>query len=326
MESFNAVRSRDVFSTIEAPQREAWTARVRTPPRELSGINRLRYIIREGGRYPRVILDGSEREALLAAAILARRRRPPTVVIADATWKSGSNLLDFLASRFGLLPLDGSHVRYCVMSTAELASFPNTWHVDPERVVFTPYHHTLSDKEMARPTSSDGGLFAGGDSLRDYATLIEAMRSLSDPLYIATRTATPRMMRDLPANVTISPLSPKAYEERTASASVVVVPLEPRDDRGSGQTTYLNAMALGKPVIVTDVAGVRDYIRDGETGLIVPPEDPRSLAEALRNLLGDPEYARRLGETARSDVRDRFGPVRYVEELLAVADVASATK
>jgi len=41
----------------------------------------------------------------------------------------------------------------------------------------------------------------------------------------------------------------------TAAASVVVVALQPREDRSSGQGTYLNAMALGKPVVVTDVAG-----------------------------------------------------------------------
>ena len=326
MKSSKGMPSKDVFSTIEAPLREAWAARVHTPPHELSGISRQRYILREGGRYPRVILDGSEREALFAAAIFARRRRPPTLVIADATWKSASNLLDRLASRFGLLPIDGSHVRYCVMSTAELERFPNTWHVDPGRVVFTPYHHTLSDQDLAMPTSRDRGIFAGGDSLRDYATLIEAMRNLPDPLCIATRTPMPQLMRDLPANVEIASLSRQDFDERTASAAVVVIPLEPRQDRGSGQTTYLNAMALGKAVIVTDVAGARDYIRDGETGLIVPSEDPRSLADALRSLLDDPAYADRLGAAARRDAIERFGPDRYVEQLLTVVDEASATR
>jgi glycosyltransferase involved in cell wall biosynthesis len=312
--------SKDVFSTIEAPLRQAWAARVHTPPHELSGIRRQRYILREGGRYPSVILDGSEREALLEAAIFARRRSPPTVVIADATWKVANNLLDRLASRFGLLPIDGSHVRYCVMSSAELASFPNTWHVDPARVVFTPYHHTLSDEDLAIPTSSDGAIFAGGDSLRDYATLIEALRGLPDRACIATRTIGPELQRELPVNVEVRTLSRRDFDERTAAASVVVIPLEPRQDRGSGQTTYLNAMALGKAVIVTDVAGVRDYIRDGETGLIVPPEDPPALADALRRLLDDPGYASRLGASARRDAIERFGPDRYVEQLLAVVD------
>jgi len=245
--------------------------------------------------------------------------------MADATWKVGNNLLDFMASRFGLLPLDGPHVRYCVASSMELERFPSTWHVDPERVVLTPYHHTLSDEELAAPTSTDGEIFAGGDSLRDYLPLIEAARTLSSyGLTIATRKASEGWAGNVPANVTGCELSPQAFNERTPSASGIVVPLEQRDDRGAGQTTYLNAMALGKAVIVTDVAGARDYIRDGETGLIVAPGDPHALVVALRRMLEDPDYVRRLGDAARRDVLDRFSPDRYVGQLLAVADAACA--
>jgi glycosyltransferase involved in cell wall biosynthesis len=321
-----AVSGKDVFSTIEAPQRPAWRARVHTPPRGLSGIGRLRYIVRVGGSYPRVVLDGSEREALPAATFFARRRRPPAVVIADATWRSANNPLDYLASRFGLFPLDGPHVRYCVFSTFERERFPATWRVDPQRVVFTPYHHTLSDDELAAPTSDEGGVFAGGDSLRDYRTLIEAARTVPFPVTIATRRTNEEWIRDLPANVVVSTLSHGEFNRRIASASVVVVPLKPRDDRGSGQTTYLNAMALGKAVILTDVAGARDYVRDGQTGLIVPPGDSGALGAALRRLLEDRDYARRVGAAARRDALDRFGPDRYVEQLLAVADAASAAR
>ena len=322
--SLSATPDKDVFSTIEAPLRKAWAARVHTPPRELSRLARLRHIVSVGGSYPRVILDGSEREALVAAAFFARRRRPPAVVIADATWSADGNILDRLASRFGLMGLDGSHVRYCVFSSAERERFPLTWRVDPQRVVFTPYHHTLSDEELASPASDDGAVFAGGDSLRDYRTLIEAAREIRAPVLIATRRASEQRRSDLPPNVVVAAVSRRDYNERTASASVVVVPLAPRDDRGSGQTTYLNAMALGKALIVTDVAGARDYITDGETGLIVPPEDSPALAAALRRLLEDREYARRIGEAARRDALERFGPARYVEQLLAVADEASA--
>jgi glycosyltransferase involved in cell wall biosynthesis len=296
---------------------------VDTPAGELSGLRRLHRIVCESARYPRVILDGSEREELLVAATLARRKLPPAVVIADATWKAGGNVIDYLASHLGLLGIDGPHVRYCVHSTVERERFPRTWHVDPERVLFTPYHHTLSDEDLAAPVSSDGGVFAGGDSLRDYRSLIEAMRSLPYSLTIATRRAGAELTHDLPANVTVSALSSIEFKQRIASASVIVVPLEAREDRGAGQTTYLNALALGKPVIVTDVAGARDHILDGHTGLIVPPGDTRALEGALSALLGDPHRARQMGDAARRDVLDRFGPDRYVEQLLAVVDAAA---
>lgn len=244
------------------------------------------------------------------------------MLLAEATWKLGRNPLDHVAARTGLRFLDGAHVRYGVLSRFELESFPRTWHVDPARVLFTPYYYTLSEAELRRPREGDGTIFAGGDSLRDYRPLVEAMRALPQHLEIATRGTGRGWMRALPENVTVRAMSPAEYAERAASASVVVVPLERRGDRSAGQATYLNAMALGKPVVVSDVAGARDYIADGETGILVAPGDPRALATALRALHEDPALARRLGAAARADVRSRFGPDHYVERLLAIVDDA----
>jgi hypothetical protein len=315
-----------VFSTVIEELPGLWRARVDTPPRALDGAARLRHTVTVGGSYPRVVLDGSDGAmALIAAAFFARRRRPPAVVIADATWKVG-NPLDHLASRVGLFPVDGSHVRYCVHSSAERERFPHTWRVEPQRVVFTPYHYLLSDEELAAPASEDGTVFAGGDSMRDYRTLVGAAREIPAEVRIATRRRASQFKRDLPRNVIVSRLSVSAYNKHTLSASVVVVPMRPRNDRGSGQTTYLNAMALGKALVVTDVAGVRDYITDGETGLIVPPGDPQRLALSVRRLLEDRELARRLAAAARRDALERFGPKRYAEHLLALADEASAAE
>ena len=318
-----SAQAKELFSPIEAPHRAQWQERVSHPPRDLTGINRLRSVVAEGGLHRAVLLDGAEKDGLLAGALLARRRPRPIVVFAEATWKVGRNPLDQLATRFGLRMLDGPHVRYCVLSSRELELFPRTWHVDPARVAFTPYHYTLSPAELKDARPGDGSLFTGGVSLRDYGTLVEAMRSVSSPLTIATR-GRPRWARQVPATVTVRETTPREYNELTAAASVVVVPLELRDDRSAGQATYLNAMALGKAVVVSDVAGARDHVRDGETGVLVPPGDPERMALALNTLLADRGYARRLGQAAREDVLARFGPDRYVERLLEVVDDALA--
>ncbi|MEY2570519.1 MAG: hypothetical protein QOE63_869 [Acidimicrobiaceae bacterium] len=60
----------------------------------------------------------------------------------------------------------------------------------------------------------------------------------------------------------------------------------------------LEAMATGIPVVATDVGGVRDIVRDGDTGLLVPPEDPVALAHALNRVLQDDELAERLRTNA----------------------------
>ena len=67
------------------------------------------------------------------------------------------------------------------------------------------------------------------------------------------------------------------------------------------------AMLRGLPVAVTNVNGVRDLVSDGETGLTVPPSDPRALAEAIDRLVGDRALACRLGRAACDRVRRTMG-------------------
>lgn len=62
--------------------------------------------------------------------------------------------------------------------------------------------------------------------------------------------------------------------------------------------TVLEAAACGTPAVTTDAPGLRDAVRDGETGLLVPPGDVAALAHALARVLGDPALRARLGAAA----------------------------
>jgi len=72
--------------------------------------------------------------------------------------------------------------------------------------------------------------------------------------------------------------------------------------------TILEAMAEGLPVVATNVGGTPEIIEDGRTGLLVPPNAPNALAEALGRLLGDAELRGRLGAAALASVRERCSP------------------
>jgi trehalose synthase len=77
--------------------------------------------------------------------------------------------------------------------------------------------------------------------------------------------------------------------------------------------TVTEAMWKGRPVVASAVGGIQDQIEDGQTGVLL--KDPRDLdgfAEALRDLLEDPERARRLGEAARERVRRDFLGLRHL--------------
>ncbi len=266
---------------------------------------------------------------LVAAGALARRGH--AVLVADATWEPGSRALDRLRrtasavgydaapqtgrrlSKWAIGRVDRDNVHYGVLSSWELQTFPHVWDVDPSRVHFTPFCATARPLEYA-PDGS--GVLASGNSLRDYRALTGAADRINATVTIATSLPLPEVRA---GNLRTGFLKPDAHERLARESAVVVVPLLAGTERSAGQQTYLNAMGRGKPVVVTEAPGVSDYVRDGETGLVVP-NDPDALAEAVNGLLADPDRARRLGQAARADVEARFTLRAYVDRLLAVAD------
>jgi glycosyltransferase involved in cell wall biosynthesis len=68
----------------------------------------------------------------------------------------------------------------------------------------------------------------------------------------------------------------------------------------------LQALSVGTPVVATTVGGSPEVIRDGETGLLVPPADPARLAGAIIALLADPDRARAMARAGQAAVRERY--------------------
>ena len=69
----------------------------------------------------------------------------------------------------------------------------------------------------------------------------------------------------------------------------------------------LEAMACGTAVVASHVGGIPEVVSNGETGLLVPPDDPRALAGALNSLLGDPGRAAAMGRLGRERAIAQFG-------------------
>jgi glycosyltransferase involved in cell wall biosynthesis len=84
-------------------------------------------------------------------------------------------------------------------------------------------------------------------------------------------------------------------------------------DEGCSNST-LEAMSLGKPVVVTDSGGNREMVEDGKTGILVPRRDPQAFADAILRYIRQPDLARNIAETARRMVLDRFSISRMVGE------------
>jgi hypothetical protein len=327
----------EFVTTYVIPWHEEWSARTLAVARWEGRLAALRRIVTEAPRLRGAILHGavSLRDGyvdLLAAAALGRRGVP--VVLDDATWQPGSRALDRLLGRRRTVPgvdvpgrhgrrltrsavglIDRPSVHFVVLSSEERRSFPATWGVPPERVHVVPFCATAPDDGPAPRTA---GVFAGGDSLRDYRPLLQAAGSIHAPVRVATRLPVP------PSAAQAGPLAPDDYARQARAARVVVVPLQAATGRSGGQQTYLNAMLQAKPVVVTDAPGVRDHVVDGMTGLVVPPGDVAALANAVNRLLDDAELASRLGAAAREAVLARFTARHRFDALLALASRIAA--
>ncbi len=82
--------------------------------------------------------------------------------------------------------------------------------------------------------------------------------------------------------------------------------------------SLIEGAAAGRPLVTTDTPGCRSIARDGENGILVPPENPDALAAALRRLIEDPALRRQMGARGRAIAEAAFGLDRVNAETLAL--------
>jgi len=147
-------------------------------------------------------------------------------------------------------------------------------------------------------------VFSGGTTNRDYVTLMKAMHQFPDvkAKIIARANNYPG---DWPNLEFLDSVYGLAFERSIFDAAVVVMPLFDLCF-SSGQLTLLTAMELGKPIIASDVPGVRDYITDHHDGVLVPAGDSDALAAEIKRLLDDPDERERLGHNARETHQGKY--------------------
>jgi glycosyltransferase involved in cell wall biosynthesis len=101
--------------------------------------------------------------------------------------------------------------------------------------------------------------------------------------------------------------------EITAALDLSVLPSV---DCDASSAVLKEAMALGKPVVATDIGGAREIVDHGRTGLVVPPGDPDALAQAIKQILQREDKGRAMGEEGRRRVKSLFSIRRLAEGTL----------
>jgi glycosyltransferase involved in cell wall biosynthesis len=205
----------------------------------------------------------------------------------------------------------------------------------PRERVYLVRHYV--DQLFYRPVQPEGSMIcAVGAEMRDYPTLLAAMRGTGIHCHIATdHVRIPGRMRALadrrvPINqitsatsehVTVGRMTLPELRELYARSRFVVIPLLP-SDTDNGITVMLEAMAMGKPVICSRTRGQVDVLQDGVTGLFVPVGDAHALREAILGLWNDPARTQLMGRNARAFVERHHTLEQFTAATRAAAEAA----
>jgi len=266
-------------------------------------------------RQHRVVFTMSERAGIPLAALrkVIRLRRPFLYML--TFWSERQRrVIDGFNLFSEVDTLVTQNFAYAVMLRDELG-------VPPDKVKIARYS---IDQRFFHPMHAEKTfdvLSVGEVRGRDYRTLIEALRPLDvSALVVASghwyaREKRPTLDLETPTNVLVEGgYLPFQIREQYARARLVVVPTR-RGLLGAGTTVVLEAMAMGLPVIANRGGVAGEFVLDGETGLLVEPEDPLALREAIAFLLGHPRRARQLGDRARQRIEEELTLEKYVDRL-----------
>lgn len=271
-----------------------------------------------------ILSDGEHVGIPLALAMLALGIRTPHLVIGHhLTTRAKAPLINQLHAHRGM-------TRILVHSSFQQEVAHAELGIPAAKLAYVPYH---ADTAFWCPTGAaeESLVVAAGREHRDYATLAQACGGLPVKVFVAAGSvhspaASSRNPAEWPVNFQLGFADFRKLRDLYARASVVVVPLVETDFQ-AGVTTALEAMAMGKAVVITATRGQSGVVQNGLTGITVPPGDAAQLGEAVNYLLERPDERRRLGSAAREAVLEGYSVEAYAGRLAQhLADLALASR
>lgn len=199
--------------------------------------------------------------------------------------------------------------------------------VFPRRMRHVP--HFIDTKEIPIKAAPGGGIVLAG-RLSPEKGIDVAIRAMGDiegaVLDIAGTGPDEAPLRRLaesvaPGRVRFLGLVDKAEVQRLMlAASVVVVPSRWYENQ---PMVVLESLARGVPVVGSDLGGMPELIEPGETGDLVPPNDPKALAAALRPYISEPGVGFAMRDRARATIVAEFSPEQHLDRIGAMYEQAA---
>ena len=203
-----------------------------------------------------------------------------------------------------------------------------------ERFRYVPFKINRYERVIATPTRDDGYIFCGGNTRRDFKTLIDAVRDLPLPVTIVTMDdaviaghGSVLDERQLPAHVrVVRHDGSDSFLDYIAAARLVALPIRRENISASGIGVYLASMALGKCVITSQGPAVNGVLPEG-SAVVVPPEDPAALRAAIERAWADGAFRQRVAANGQRYALGLGGEDRLAQSVMdvLVADFSTSS-
>jgi glycosyltransferase involved in cell wall biosynthesis len=267
-----------------------------------------------GGRRPAAVMCQSPYEAVgveLVSGVVPKRFRPAVIVEVHGDWRVttrlyGSSLRRFaapLADRLAVAAIRRADRVRAIGAFTEALVRETGYDGPIERfVTYSDFSSFLASPVIEPPEGPIVAFLGGDDRVKGGDVLLAAWPRVRDAVPDARlRVAGGSIAGNDDGIAFLGRLSRAEVADELDRALVLVVPSR---SEGLGRVV-LEAHARGRPVVATRVGGLPELVEDGVTGLLVEPDDPAALADAVAALLADHPRAVAMGAEARRRVEER---------------------
>ena len=259
-----------------------------------------------------LLLNQVDRCAQWACLINGVLGRPKKIVLYDVFFSTPSAFRRRVVQRM----VEGATWNV-VFSEAQVIGFAREFGLPETRFVHVPYQSSHSKRPpLAEPVGDY--VWAGGNSARDYRTLIEAVKGTGIPVQITSTLPELATFAAGVSEVTLAPAHEPEFTELMARSRFVVLPLTEGRVRGYGEQTILNSWWHGRAVLALDDVSAGDYVGGSGGGEVLNPGDVDGLRSLLQAWWADEEGTRTCGRAGQSWVAARYTHDHFKRRMVAV--------
>jgi len=273
-----------------------------------------------------VLANSGFAEALAVCLAKFTTTKQTKIFFFDILLQNPENFTQLIKSKLLSLLLRSVDYFLCVHKKTD--AYEKIYNIPKDKFKYIPFKAN-NYESLAKYTSSDEGfILSCGQSHRDYGNLIVALAGSHIPLKIVLpgkaisnfHNTSHDALNQAGDNIEIvtHDFEKDSWNHYLAKCSIVVLSINKEAIQPAGISVYLEAMALGKPVIITRGESTEDILLD-EQALIVEPSDPTALAIAINKLWSSKDIRDEYAERGKQYALSLKGVDRLVTDILTVA-------